>query len=125
MNKLQFITSCKITIELSFRYGNTDSKSLLWALLVWRASTKTISKLLLKYFLVIAGISFGDSFLIAYLYETELGDNEMAEKFYKGVIDLHPESNEAKLAALSLKHLGTSPEDLVRQFQKNNSDLEK
>ena len=65
------------------------------------------------------------AFLIAYLYETELGDNEMAEKFYKGVIDLHPESNEAKLAALSLKHLGTSPEDLVRQFQQDASGVEK
>ena len=64
------------------------------------------------------------AFLIAYLYETELGDNEMAEKFYKGVIDLHPESNEAKLAELSLKHIGTSPEDLVRQFQKEASEFE-
>ena len=64
------------------------------------------------------------AFLIAYLYETELGDHEMAEKFYKGVIDLHPESNEAKLAALSLKHLGKSPEDLVRQFQMDASEYE-
>ena len=48
----------------------------------------------------------------------------MAEKFYNGVIDLHPKSKEAKLATLSLKHLGRSPEDLVRQFQKDNSDLE-
>ena len=65
------------------------------------------------------------AFLIAYLYETELGDDEMAEKFYKGVIDLHPESNEAKLAALSLKHLGKSPEELVRQFQMDAVEYEK
>ena len=65
------------------------------------------------------------AFLIAYLYETELGDDEMAEKFYKGVIDLHPESNEAKLAALSLKHIGKSPEELVRQFQMDAAEYEK
>ena len=65
------------------------------------------------------------AFLIAYLYETELGDEEMAEKFYNGVIDLHPESKEAKIAALSLKHLGKSPEELVRQFQMDAAELEK
>ena len=65
------------------------------------------------------------AFLIGYIYDTELGDYEMAEKFYNGVIDLHPKSNEAKLATLSLKHLGKSPEDLVWQFQQANSDLEK
>jgi len=65
------------------------------------------------------------AFLIAYLYETELGDHEMAEKFYTGVIDLHPESNEAKLAALSLRHLGKSPEELVHQFQMDAAELEK
>ena len=65
------------------------------------------------------------AFLIAYLYETELGDHEMAEKFYTGVIDLHPESNEAKLAALSLRHLGKSPEELVHQFQMDAAGLEK
>ncbi|MDE0917797.1 MAG: hypothetical protein OSA04_05775 [Flavobacteriales bacterium] len=65
------------------------------------------------------------AFLIAYLYETELGDDEMAEKFYKGVIDLHPESNEAKLAALSLKHIGKSPEELVHQFQMDATEIEK
>lgn len=62
------------------------------------------------------------AFLIAYLYDTELGDYEMAEKFYTGVIDLHPETNEAKLAALSLKHLGKSPEELVHQFQMDSAN---
>jgi tetratricopeptide (TPR) repeat protein len=65
------------------------------------------------------------AFLIAYLYETELGDHEMAEKFYNGVIDLHPDSKEAKIAALSLKHLGKSPEELVHQFQMDAAELEK
>ena len=64
------------------------------------------------------------AFIIGYIYDTELGDYEMAKKYYNGVIDLHPKSKEAKLATISLKHLGRSPEDLVHQFQKDNSNLE-
>ena len=57
------------------------------------------------------------AFLVGYLYENELNDNEMAEKMYRNVIELYPNTREAELAHQSIKHLGVSPEDLVKSFQ--------
>jgi len=56
--------------------------------------------------------------LVGYLYENELEDDEMAEKMYKNVIELYPDSREADISRQSLKHLGISPEEVVRSFQK-------
>ena len=58
--------------------------------------------------------------LVGYLYENELGDDEMAEKMYRNVIELYPDSREAEISRQSIKHLGISPEDVVRSFQVNN-----
>ena len=55
--------------------------------------------------------------LVGYLYENELGDYEMAEKMYRNVIELYPDSREAEISRQSIKHLGISPEDVVRSFQ--------
>lgn len=55
--------------------------------------------------------------LVGYLYENELGDDEMAEKMYRNVIELYPDSREAEISRQSIKHLGVSPEDVVRSFQ--------
>jgi len=55
--------------------------------------------------------------LVGYLYENELGDDEMAEKMYRNVIELYPDSREAEISRQSIKHLGISPEDVVRSFQ--------
>lgn len=59
------------------------------------------------------------AFLVGYLYENELGDDEMAERMYKNVIELYPDSREAEISRQSIKHLGISPEDVVKSFQKN------
>ena len=59
------------------------------------------------------------AFLVGYLYENELGDDEMAEKMYKNVIELYPDSREAEISRQSIKHLGISTEDVVKSFQKN------
>jgi tetratricopeptide (TPR) repeat protein len=59
------------------------------------------------------------AFLVGYIYENELGDDEMAEKMYKNVIELYPDSREAEISRQSIKHLGISPEDVVKSFQKN------
>jgi len=58
--------------------------------------------------------------LVGYLYENELGDDEMAEKMYRNVIELYPDSREAEISRQSIKHLGISPEDVVRSFQDIN-----
>jgi hypothetical protein len=46
-----------------------------------------------------------------------LGDDEMAEKMYRNVIELYPDSREAEISRQSIKHLGISPEEVVRSFQ--------
>ena len=43
--------------------------------------------------------------------------DEMAEKMYRNVIELYPDSREAEISRQSIKHLGVSPEDVVRSFQ--------
>ena len=59
------------------------------------------------------------AFLTAFLYETELNDDEMAEKLYLQVVELYPDSHEAEVASIALQFLGETPEELLNRLQKN------
>lgn len=59
------------------------------------------------------------AFLTAFLYETELNDDEMAEKLYLQVVELYPDSHEAEVASIALQFIGETPEELLNRLQKN------
>ena len=59
------------------------------------------------------------AFLTAFLYETELNDDEMAKKLYLQVVELYPDSHEAEVASIALQFLGETPEELMNRLQKN------
>lgn len=54
--------------------------------------------------------------IAAFLYDTELNDKEMAEKVYQEVVNLYPDSEEAKKAKIALKYLRETPEELFRRL---------
>lgn len=59
-------------------------------------------------------------FLKAFVYEDQLKDYDNAEKYYKLFIEKYPNSEFADDAEISLKNLGKSPEELIKEFEKNN-----
>jgi len=52
----------------------------------------------------------------AFLYDTVLNDKEMAEKIYQEVVNLYPDTEEAKKAKVALKYLRETPEELFRRL---------
>jgi TolA-binding protein len=60
-------------------------------------------------------------FLVAFLYETELNDKVMAEKYYLQVIELYPNSDVARSAKITLQYLGETPAELLKRIQEKNS----
>ncbi len=56
-------------------------------------------------------------FLKGYVYENSLGDLENAKKFYEEFIEKYPNDDFADDAKMSLKNLGKSPEELIREFE--------
>lgn len=59
-------------------------------------------------------------FLKAFVYEDQLHDYDQAKKYYELFIVEYPDSEFADDAAVSLKNLGKSPEELIREFEENN-----
>jgi tetratricopeptide (TPR) repeat protein len=59
------------------------------------------------------------AFIAAFLYETELNDRDMAEKLYLQIIEDYPESHEAEVARISLRHLRETTDELIRRLQNN------
>jgi len=59
-------------------------------------------------------------FLKAFIYENQMNNLKMAEKFYNLFLDTYPNHPLAKDATASLKYLGKSPEELVKMFQEMN-----
>ena len=59
------------------------------------------------------------AFIAAFLYETELNDREMAEKLYLQLIESYPESHEASVARVSLRHLHETSDELITRLKKN------
>lgn len=61
------------------------------------------------------------TFLKAYIYENYQGRLAKAEKFYQNFLKKYPQHEFADDVEMSLKHLGKSPEELVKQFEKENA----
>jgi len=57
-------------------------------------------------------------FLKAFVFENLVGDLAKAEEFYKLFLEKYPEDDFADDAEVSLKFLGKSPEELIKEFEK-------
>jgi tetratricopeptide (TPR) repeat protein len=64
------------------------------------------------------------AFLVGFIAETEMGDREQARLTYQQVIDVHPESEEAEWARISLEQLDLRADELLRNFQRNDQVYE-
>lgn len=56
-------------------------------------------------------------FLKGYVYENEIGDLNTAKKIYEEFITKYPNDEFADDAAVSIKNLGKSPEELIKEFE--------
>jgi outer membrane protein assembly factor BamD (BamD/ComL family) len=61
-------------------------------------------------------------FLKAFVYEDQLQDYENARKYYEQFLSEYPDSEFADDAEVSLKNLGKSPEELIKEFEQNTSE---
>jgi TolA-binding protein len=57
-------------------------------------------------------------FLKAFVYEDQLRDLHNAKKYYEEFLIKYPDSDFADDAEMSLKNLGKTPEELIREFEK-------
>ena len=55
--------------------------------------------------------------LASFVYEERLGDLDKARETYQQIIDNYPDSPFAGDAALSIEHLGMTPEELIKMFE--------
>ncbi len=58
-------------------------------------------------------------FLKAFVYEDQLHDLEKAKKYYEEFLARYPDSDFADDAEISLKNLGKTPEELIREFEQS------
>lgn len=56
-------------------------------------------------------------FLKGYVYENNLGDLQMAKKIYEEFLEKYPDDEFADDAEVSIKNLGKSPEELIKEFE--------
>jgi len=56
-------------------------------------------------------------FLIAFIYENQLMNFQRAEHTYNQFLELYPDHDLADDARILLKHLGKSPDEMVREFE--------
>lgn len=61
------------------------------------------------------------AFLVGFIAETELGDREQARLTYRQVMEVHPDSEEAEWARISLAQLDLRGDELLRNFQRNDA----
>jgi len=59
-------------------------------------------------------------FLKAFVYEDQLHDLDKAKRYYEEFLEKYPESDFADDAEVSLKNLGKTPEELIKEFEENN-----
>lgn len=59
-------------------------------------------------------------FLLAFIYENTLQNYGKAKELYEQFLVRHPDHEFADDARFSLQHLGKSPEELMREFEKKN-----
>jgi len=58
-------------------------------------------------------------FLLAFVYEDQKKDYDNARKYYELFLTKYPDSEFADDAEISLKNLGKTPEELIREFEEN------
>ncbi len=63
-------------------------------------------------------------FLIAFVYDNNLGDVENARKYYNKFIAKYPQHNLVKNAEAALEYLEIDDEDLIELFNKMNDTLQ-
>ena len=61
-------------------------------------------------------------FLKAFVYEDQLQDYDKAKKYYNLFLEKYPNSEFADDAEVSIKNLGKSPEELIREFEQNEQE---
>lgn len=59
-------------------------------------------------------------FLQAFVYETQMNDQEKARSIYNEVIEKYPNEQVAVDAKASIQNLGKSDEELIREFEAKN-----
>lgn len=57
-------------------------------------------------------------FLKGFVYEDQLNDFDAAKEAYTEFIEKYPDHDMAEAAKFSIKNLGKSPEELIREFEK-------
>lgn len=60
-------------------------------------------------------------FLKAFVYDTQLQDTASARVFYTNFINQYPAHEFAADAAIAVRNLGKTPEDLIREFERLNN----
>ena len=63
-------------------------------------------------------------FLVAYIYENYLESYGKAEEIYELFIAKYPEHEFADDAEMSIKNMGKSPEELIREFEERNDETQ-
>ena len=58
-------------------------------------------------------------FLMAFVYEDQMKDYDNARKYYELFLKKYPDSEFADDAEISLKNLGKTPEELIKEFESN------
>lgn len=61
-------------------------------------------------------------FLQGFIYENQAGDPMKAKPYYEKFLQLYPDHPIAADVSFSLENLGKTPEELIQQFEENNSD---
>jgi TolA-binding protein len=61
-------------------------------------------------------------FLMGFIYENHLNDTGNAKRIYEEFLQKFPGHPLEKDVQFSLKHLGKSPEELIREFQENQNN---
>lgn len=60
-------------------------------------------------------------FLKAFVYEDQMNDFERAKKYYEQFLEQYPDNEFADDAEVSLKNLGKTPEELIREFEESSN----
>lgn len=61
-------------------------------------------------------------FLVAYIYENQLMNYGKATELYSTFIERYPDNEFADDAQMSIRNMGKSPEELIREFEAMNND---
>lgn len=61
-------------------------------------------------------------FLLGFCYENNLGNLPKAKEAYESFIQKHPKHQMFQAAEFSLKNLGRSPEDIIKEFEQKNKE---